>query len=584
MNTEIISRDATDITKEYYTDYSRYVLETRALPSVVDGLKMVQRRIIYTASKYPDKLVKTANLSGECLKYHPHGDPSGAIVTIANPTTNLPIFDTKGNFGGYGYGASASRYTECKLSEIGRFIYTQFVDFAPMIQGEIGLMEPEYLPTMLPYALVEGANGIGVGLSTNIVPLNLMDLIDYYIEYIKTEKFSDTLVIRPEFRSMIVHLSEEDAIASAKEYKGWYDVSSIVKQESDNIFVVEALYGKSIDRVLKQLSWWIDSDKVDFRNESKKTERYVFEITDQSVDKEEFVKYLKKATRKRQTFNRVMVDGDTAVYCSLDYVVKRSLEGLNKAIDNMIDYYKSKYSKQLKIYEALNILKKSKVLKSLTSYTTDEVVDLLVSYKVDEEIARELMRRPISYLTKSHNDEYEDTLNKLNDLENHNRKEYLVNLYNKLKDLLTDFYNSRSHSVLESSVIEHPQVKLISDNKLMISEYDGTGVVYDSIIYLVGKSGCIYKRFISSSYSSELDTNTDSDPIISIISDKYRYAFIKTAEDTYGLIVDLHSLKYDKKVINLAEGEVISSVAYLTDIDSDQAYLVKSRASKSVKL
>lgn len=550
---EVVKYDASQLAQDYYTDYAKYVLETRALPSVYDGLKLVQRRIIYQASKQPDKMMKIANLAGHVMFLHPHGDSSGAIVGLGSPVNNLPMFDTQGNWGSANYPAASSRYIEGKLSKIARFIYCQFLDYADMIDGEIGHKEPDYLPCLLPLALVNGSQGIGVGLSTNIMPLNYMDLIDYYIKCIKNDGPVDGTCPRPDLGAVVINLSDEDTELSVKSHTGWVRGTSIITQESSNVFVVTSLC-KSIDQVLKKLGKYINYDLVDYRNESSSHERYVFEVVDSSVDIAKFRRDLENATTKSNTFRRLMVDHDTAVYSSLDYVVSKSLWGLNRAIDKKNEYEKSKYTYSIELLKSLAKAKELGLFEGLGKVSKDELIGRLVANDIREEVAKDIVSKPISYLTNSHDGEIEWYLSKVSEIENHNRKEYLVSLYLELKDMLTDYYESRPHSILESQVLTNPKVRLINPHEYEIGSFR-RGVKFTDSVYLIGKDGGLYKRAISSVAKSVMSTNTEED-IVAIVTDNCRYIEIQT-NDGKGVAFDTQSYKYDKKVVNLYEGQSV---------------------------
>ena len=172
-----------------YIDYAMSVIASRALPDVRDGLKPVQRRVLYSMVELnngPDKPHrKCARIVGDTMgKYHPHGDSSiyGALVNMAQEwNTRYPLVDGHGNFGSEdGDGAAAMRYTEARLNKLGeemmQDLYKETVDFEPNFDNT--LMEPKVMPTRIPNLLVNGASGIAVGMATNMPPHNLSEVID----------------------------------------------------------------------------------------------------------------------------------------------------------------------------------------------------------------------------------------------------------------------------------------------------------------------------------------------------------------------------------------------------------------------
>ena len=192
-----------------YLEYALSVVKGRALPDVADGQKPVQRRILYAMSRMglgyggtggntPATPVKSARVVGDVLgKYHPHGDTAAydALVRMAQDfSQRYPLIDGQGNFGSRdGDGAAAMRYTEARLARITRLLLEEIdegtVDFQPNYDGRE--QEPRQLPARLPFALLNGASGIAVGLATEIPSHNLREVADACVALIKSPKLSD---------------------------------------------------------------------------------------------------------------------------------------------------------------------------------------------------------------------------------------------------------------------------------------------------------------------------------------------------------------------------------------------------------
>lgn len=176
---------------ENFMDYTSYVIKERAIPDVTDGLKPVQRRIMQTLFNMDDgRYNKVANVVGETMKLHPHGDQSifAALVNLANKGF---LIDRQGNFGNIftGDGASAARYIECRLTPLAREILfnkdlTEFVD---SYDGR--MQEPVVLPAKLPLLLMQGADGIAVGMATKILPHNFCELLEAQKKILQDEPF-----------------------------------------------------------------------------------------------------------------------------------------------------------------------------------------------------------------------------------------------------------------------------------------------------------------------------------------------------------------------------------------------------------
>lgn len=174
-----------------FIEYASYVIRDRAIPDLEDGLKPVQRRIMHTLFKIDDgRFHKVAGVVGECMKYHPHGDASigGALVVLANKGI---FIDKQGNFGNMytGDAASAPRYIECRVHPLAKeFLYNpNITNYVPSYDGRSE--EPVVFRAKIPVALIIGAEGIAVGMSTKILPYNIKEVLDAEIKYLKGESF-----------------------------------------------------------------------------------------------------------------------------------------------------------------------------------------------------------------------------------------------------------------------------------------------------------------------------------------------------------------------------------------------------------
>jgi topoisomerase IV subunit A len=174
-----------------FLDYASYVIRDRAIPNLADGLKPVQRRILWALHLGDDgRFTKVANVVGDTMKFHPHGDAAigDALVVLANKRY---LIDTQGNFGNIYTGdpAAASRYIECRLSELARteLFNDEITEFVPSYDGRN--KEPVTLPSKLPLALMLGTEGIAVGLSARILPHNFPELLQAQIAILKKQPF-----------------------------------------------------------------------------------------------------------------------------------------------------------------------------------------------------------------------------------------------------------------------------------------------------------------------------------------------------------------------------------------------------------
>lgn len=204
---QVLPVEITEELKQSFINYAMSVIVDRALPDVRDGLKPVQRRILFGAYQegvLPGrKHVKSAKIVGEVMgKYHPHGDAAiyDALVRMAQPwNLRYPLIDGQGNFGSIdGDPPAAQRYTEARLSPIGAEMLLDIdkdtVDFRPNYDGS--LKEPEVLPAAIPNLLVNGASGIAVGMATSLPPHNLSEVVDALVAMIENPAITLEEVMR----------------------------------------------------------------------------------------------------------------------------------------------------------------------------------------------------------------------------------------------------------------------------------------------------------------------------------------------------------------------------------------------------
>ena len=192
-----------------FLEYTSYVIKERAIPSIEDGLKPVQRRILQTLFNMDDgRFHKVANVVGETMKLHPHGDQSifAALVNLANKGF---LIERQGNFGNIFTGdqASAARYIECRLTPLAREVLfnRDLTEFKESYDGR--MTEPVTLPARIPILLLQGADGIAVGMATRILPHNFLELLEAQINILKGNEF----ILYPDFQKKgLIDVSEYD--------------------------------------------------------------------------------------------------------------------------------------------------------------------------------------------------------------------------------------------------------------------------------------------------------------------------------------------------------------------------------------
>ena len=387
----IIQHEIHNEMKNSYIDYAMSVIVGRALPDVRDGMKPVHRRILYGMSQLgvtPDKpYKKSARIVGEVMgKYHPHGDSSiyDAMVRMAQDfSMRYPLVDGHGNFGSIdGDGAAAQRYTEARMSPFSlqmlRDIDKDTVDFIPNFDGEE--KEPVVLPSRYPNLLVNGSNGIAVGMATSIPPHNLGEVIDATVKIIDNPEVSIDELMKivkgPDFPTGAQILGKSGIRDAYRTGQGKIKVRAICEIEETNrgksqIIVSEIPYAVNKARLIEKIAELIKLKKIDgisdIRDESSREGmRIVIELK-RDANPQITLNQLYKHTQLQDNFSCIMialVDGQPKLlnlYQILDEYIKfqkevvtrrtqfdlakaearaHILEGLRIALDNIDEIIK----------------------------------------------------------------------------------------------------------------------------------------------------------------------------------------------------------------------------------------------------
>ena len=330
MDNNIIQTEYSDLMKKSYIDYAMSVIIARALPDVRDGLKPVQRRTLYDMHelgiKYDKPYRKSARIVGDTMgKYHPHGDSSiyDAMVVMAQEfKKGLPLVDGHGNFGSIeGDGAAAMRYTEARLAKVTQEAYLSdldknVVDFIPNYDETE--KEPEVLPVKVPNLLINGAEGIAVGMATSIPPHNLGEVLDGVIAYMKNPDITTGEMMQyipgPDFPTGGIVANKDDLPAIYESGQGKIKIRGKVEVEKgkggkDRLVITEIPYtmiGANIGKFLNDVYGLVESkttnDIVDITNQSSKEGiRIVLELK-KGADVEAIKNLLYKKTKLEDTF------------------------------------------------------------------------------------------------------------------------------------------------------------------------------------------------------------------------------------------------------------------------------------------
>ena len=330
MNENIIKTEYSEVMQKSYIDYAMSVIVARALPDVRDGLKPVQRRTLYDmyelGIKYDKPYRKSARIVGDTMgKYHPHGDSSiyvSLVVMSQEFKKGMPLIDGHGNFGNIeGDGAAAMRYTEARLQKITQEHFLSdldkdVVDFIPNFDETE--KEPSVLPVKIPNILINGSEGIAVGMATSIPPHNLAEVIDALKAYMKDDKITTRELMKimpgPDFPTGGIVTNKDELFSIYETGVGKIKVRGKVEAETGkggktNVVITQIPYpmiGANITKFLQDVAALAEAKKtqdiLDISNQtSKEGIRIVIELR-KDANVSNFINLLYKKTRLEDTF------------------------------------------------------------------------------------------------------------------------------------------------------------------------------------------------------------------------------------------------------------------------------------------
>ncbi len=360
-----------------YLDYSMYVILDRALPHVGDGLKPVQRRIVYAMSelglKASAKYKKSARTVGDVIgKFHPHGDSAAyeAMVLMAQDFSyRYPLIDGQGNWGSPDDPKSfaAMRYTESRLTAYADVLLGELgqgtVDWTPNFDGT--LEEPSVLPARVPNVLLNGTTGIAVGMATDIPPHNLREVVSAAIRLLEQPRATVAElcehVLAPDFPTEAEIITpREEIVAMYESGRGALRMRAVWEREGQDIVVCALPYQVSGARVLEQIAQQIQARKLpmvaDLRDESdhENPTRLVIVPRSNRIDVDSLMSHLFATTDLERSYrvnlNMIGIDGRPAVK-GLDRILKEWLEFRRETVRRRLQHRLEKVLRRLHILE-----------------------------------------------------------------------------------------------------------------------------------------------------------------------------------------------------------------------------------------
>jgi topoisomerase-4 subunit A len=364
-------------TEKAYLDYSMYVILDRALPHVGDGLKPVQRRIVYAMSelglKASAKFKKSARTVGDVIgKFHPHGDSAAyeAMVLMAQDFSyRYPLVDGQGNWGSPDDPKSfaAMRYTESRLTAYAEVLLGELgqgtVDWIPNFDGT--LEEPSVLPAQVPNVLLNGTTGIAVGMATDVPPHNLREVVSAAVRLLEAPKSTVTELCEhvqaPDFPTEAEIITpREEILAMYETGRGALRMRAVWEQEGGDLVINALPYQVSGSKVLEQIAQQMQAKKLpmvaDLRDESdhENPTRLVIVPRSNRVDQEAVMSHLFATTDLERSYrvnlNMIGIDGRPGVK-GLDRILKEWLKFRTDTVRRRLEYRLERVLKRLHILE-----------------------------------------------------------------------------------------------------------------------------------------------------------------------------------------------------------------------------------------
>ncbi len=492
--------------EESYLSYAMSVIVSRALPDVRDGLKPVQRRILYAmwklGLKHNVKFRKSATVVGEVLgKYHPHGDSAvyEAMVRMAQDfSLRNPLIDGQGNFGSMdGDGAAAMRYTEARLDAIAEEmlldIEKETVDWVDNYDGT--KKEPSYLPAKLPQLLLNGTMGIAVGMATNIPPHNLGELVDGIVYLIDHKKASVEDLMQfikgPDFPTAGIIYNQNDILTAYQTGKGGIVTrakADIVENGNGkfSILISELTYQTNKANLITKLAELVRDGKIqgvkDIRDESDRDGvRIVIDLKKDAFPKK-ILNILYKTTELQKTFHLNMlalVDGIEPRILNLKSILEEYVAHRQNVVTRRTQFELNKAKERAHILEGLKkaLDHINAVIKTIKESRTKETAhkNLRKKFKLSDKQAEAILEMKLQTLAGLERRKIEDelkeklrTIRKLEAILKSPRK--ILNIIKEELLYLKDkFGTPRRTRVIKSKVGDFSQEDLVANEETIIS-------------------------------------------------------------------------------------------------------------------
>ncbi len=490
-------REITQELKSSYIDYAMSVIVGRALPDVRDGLKPVQRRILYAMyemgllSNRPYR--KCARIVGDVLgKYHPHGDAAvyDALVRMAQDfTMRYPLIDGQGNFGSIdGDSPAAMRYTEARLAKIAEELLADIdkdtVDFQPNFDAT--LKEPVVLPAKIPNLLINGSSGIAVGMATNIPPHNLREVCTAIIAYIENPEIDVKELMKyikgPDFPTggIITAKGIEDAYRTGK---GKITVRGKVEIEGRKIVIREIPYMVNKAKLVEKIAELIAEGKLEARTVRDESDREGIRIVvEVREDVETALNKLYAYTNLQTTFGIIMlalVNGEPRIL-NLKEMIECYVEHRREVVKRRTSFELRKAEERLHIVEGLkkaveNIDEVIALIKSSQS-PSEAKTALMENFEMSEKQAEAVLQTRLQKLTALEIDallkEYEELKKKIEEYQSILSSARKIDsiIVSELKEVMEKYGDDRRTEITEISEISAEELVTEEENIVVFTK------------------------------------------------------------------------------------------------------------------
>lgn len=544
------SQSIEKFSEKAYLDYSMYVILDRALPFIGDGLKPVQRRIIYAMSELglsaSAKYKKSARTVGDVLgKFHPHGDSAcyEAMVLMAQPFSyRYPFIDGQGNWGDVDDPKSfaAMRYTESKLSKYASLLLKEInlgtVEWIANFDGS--LKEPKFLPAKVPNLLLNGSSGIAVGMATDIPPHNLSEVLNACIYLLDNPKAELAAILNiipaPDYPTDAIIISSNDDLRNIYETGyGSVKMRAIYEIEANNIVITSLPYQTSGSKVISQIAEQMRSKKLplieDLRDESdhKNPTRIVIYPRSNRVNLNELMLHLFATTDLEKSYrvnmNVIGLDGKPKVK-NLITILKEWLKYRRDTVIKRLQYRLAKIIARLHILEGLLIafLNIDEVIAIIRNEDNPKP-ELIIRFKLTDIQAEAILELKLRYLAKLEEikiqTEKDELLKEKNAIDallgsNNRLKTYIKK---ELKQILKDFDEVRRCQIKQSvekakvlakeNITPSENITVILSKKGWIRSAKGHDIDVKSLSYKEGDSYLISVKCRSNQQVIFLDSS-----------------------------------------------------------------------------